>query len=221
MKKNLLPWQLLTLAALVLPVLYLLWAWPQVPAQVPMQFGLDGRVHRYGSRDSLWLLTVALPLGVVLLFSALPRFDPKRRLDGESVNFQKLRLVTVALLGGINAYMLYLALHPGTGPGRGLVVGLGLFFALLGNYLTTVQPNYFVGIRTPWTLESPAVWARTHRVGGILFCVGGLLLAGLALVLPLAWAMPMLLVVVLGVATFSYAYSYILFRQQGNRPESA
>ena len=221
MKKNLLPWQLLTLAALVLPVLYLLWAWPQVPVQVPMQYGLDGRVNSYGSRDNLWLLTVALPLGVVLLFSALPRLDPKRRLDGESANFQKLRLVIVALVGGISSYTLYLALHPGTSPGRGLVVALGLFFALLGNYLTTVQPNYFVGIRTPWTLESPAVWARTHRVGGMLFCAGGLLLAGLATVLPLAWAMPMLLVMVLGTAVFSYAYSYVLFRQQANRPKTA
>ena len=219
MKKNLLPWQLLTLAALVLPMLYLLWAWPRVPAQVPLHFGPDGRVNGYGSRDRLWLLTVALPLGVALLFSALPRFDPKRRLDGDSVNFQKLRLVTVALLGGINSYILYLALHPGTGPSRGLVVALGLFFALLGNYLSTVQPNYFVGIRTPWTLESPAVWARTHRVGGILFCVGGLLLAGLALVLPLAWAMPMLLAMILGIAAFSCIYSYVLFRQQAHPPK--
>ena len=218
MKKNLLPWQLLTLAALVLPVLYLLWAWPQLPTLVPMQYGLDGHVNSYGSRNYLWLLATMLPLGVVLLFSVLPRLDPKRRLDGASANFQKLRLVVVSLIGGVNCYTLYLAMHPGAGPGRGLAVALGMFFALLGNYLTTVQPNYFVGIRTPWTLESSAVWARTHRVGGILFCVGGLLLAGLAVVLPLAWVMPMLLAVVLSIAAFSYIYSYVLFRQQANRP---
>ena len=101
MKKNLLPWQLLTLAALVLPVLYLLWAWPQLPTQVPMQYGLDGHVNSYGSRNYLWLLATALPLGVVLLFSVLPRLDPKRRLDGASANFQKLRLVVVSLIGGV------------------------------------------------------------------------------------------------------------------------
>ena len=221
MKKNLLPWQLLTLLALVLPTLYLLWAWPQVPAQVPLQYGLDGHVNRYGSRDSLWLLTGALPVGLALLFSALPRFDPKGRLDGESVNFQKLRLTVVGLLGGVNTYLLYLTLHPGTGPGRGLAVLLGVCFALLGNYLTTVQPNYFVGIRTPWTLESPTVWARTHRVGGMVFCAAGLLVAGFALVLPLPWVYPVLLVLVVGTALFGYAYSYMAFRQQQQSGEAA
>ena len=76
MKKNLLPWQLLTLLALALPALYLLWAWPHVPAQVPLQYGFNGHVNRYGSRDSLWLLTGALPVGLALLFGALPRLDP-------------------------------------------------------------------------------------------------------------------------------------------------
>ncbi|WP_210521490.1 SdpI family protein [Hymenobacter terricola] len=220
MKKNLLPWQFLTLVVLVLPSIYLLKVWPALPDQVPSHFGLDGQANGYTSRNQLWLLTLALPLGVALLFAVLPRLDPKHRLDGDSVNFQKLRLAVVALLGGLACYVLYLAMHPGTPPGRGLAVLLGLFFAFLGNYLTTVQPNYFVGIRTPWTLESPAVWARTHRVGGILFCVSGLLLAGLAFVLPPTWIEPVLLVFILGTAGFSYAYSYVVFREEArlNKP---
>ena len=221
MKKNLLPWQLLTLLALALPALYLLWAWPQVPAQVPMHYGIDGQANRYDSRNGLWLLTLALPVGVALLFAALPHLDPKRRLDADSVNFQKLRLAVVALLGVINSYTLYLTLHPGTGPGRELAVLLGVFFVFLGNYLTTVQPNYFVGIRTPWTLESPGVWARTHRLGGMVFCVAGLLTTGLALVLPLAWVYPALLALVLGTALFCYAYSYVAFRQERQASKAA
>ena len=130
------------------------------------------------------------------------------------MNFQKLRLAVAGLVGGVNAHVLYLTLHPGTGPGRGLAVLLGVCFALLGNYLATVQPNYLVGIRTPWTLESPAVWARTHRVGGRVFCAAGLLLAVLALVLPLAWVYPTLPVLVAGPAAFGYGYSYAAFRQQ-------
>ena len=214
MKKNLLPWQLLTLVALVAPSGYLLSVWGRLPAQIPTHFGLDGHANGYTSRDHLWLLTLGLPLGVALLFTALPRFDPKHRLDGNSVNFQKLRLAIVALLGGVACYALHAAQQPGMPSGRGVQVVLGLFLALVGNYLTTVQPNYFVGIRTPWTLESPAVWARTHRVGGILFCVGGLLVAALALVLPLAWLPAMLPGLVLGTAVFCYAYSYVVFRRE-------
>lgn len=221
MKKNLLPWQLLTLLALIVPSLYLLYVWPALPAQVPSHFGLNGHADGYTNRANIWLLTLALPLGVALLFTLLPLLDPKHRLDGNSPNFQKLRLAVVALLSSLACYSLYAALHPNTPPGRGLAVVLGLFFAFLGNYLTTVQPNYFVGIRTPWTLESPTVWARTHRVGGILFCLSGLLMAGLALVLPQAWTQTMLLVFILGTVVFCYAYSYVVFRREEQGRESA
>ena len=214
MKPNLLPWQLLTLVALVVPSLYLLYAWPALPAQIATHFGPDGQPNDYTSRANIWLLTLGLPLGVALLFTVLPRFDPKRRLDGTNVNFQKLRLAVVALLSSMACYTLYVALHPGTLPTRGIMVLVGLFLAFMGNYLTTVQPNYFVGIRTPWTLESPAVWARTHRLGGILFCLAGLLLAGLALVLPLPYVTPALLALLVGTALFCYAYSYVAFRQE-------
>lgn len=214
MKPNLLPWQLLTLVALVMPSLYLFYAWPALPAQIPTRFGLDGQANGYTSRANIWLLTLALPLGIALLFSILPRFDPKHRLDGNSANFQKLRLAIVALLSTMACYTLYVALHPSTPPTRGMMALLGLFFAFMGNYLTTLQPNYFIGIRTPWTLESPVVWARTHRIGGMLFCGAGLVLIVLALVAPLAWLPTAVLILVLGVAIFSYLYSYILFRQQ-------
>jgi uncharacterized membrane protein len=214
MKPNLLPWQLLTLVALVVPSLYLFYAWPALPAQIPTHFGLNGQANDYTSRGHIWLLTLALPLGIFLLFSILPRFDPKRRLDSSSVNFQKLRLAVVALLSALACYVLYVALHPGTQPTRGMMVLLGLFFAFMGNYLTTVQPNYFIGIRTPWTLENATVWARTHRLGGILFCLSGLLLLVLALVLPLRWLPGVLFALVMGPALVSYGYSYWVFRQQ-------
>ena len=214
MKNNLLVWQLLTLVAVVIPSVYLAYAWAELPAQVPSHFGANGQVNGYTSRQNLWLFTLALPLGTALLLTWLPHFDPKRQLDAGNVNFQKLRLAVVGLLSGIACYLVYLGLHPGAASATGIAVLVGVFFVFLGNYLTTVQPNYFVGIRTPWTLESPRVWARTHRTGGILFCLAGLLMVGLALVLPAAWTSRMMLVLILGTALFSYAYSYTAFRQE-------
>ncbi len=111
---------------MVLPLLYLAYAWPALPAHCDAA----GTTNGYTSRDNLWLLTFGLPVGVEALLSVLPQLGPKRRFDNSTVNFQKLRLALA-----------------------------GLFFAFLGNYLTTVQPNYFVGIRTPWMLRTP------HSVG--------------------------------------------------------
>ncbi|GAB3304204.1 SdpI family protein [Hymenobacter humi] len=220
MKKNLLPWQILTLVLLALPSLYLALSWSALPEQLPTHFGLDGRPNGFTSRANMWWMTLALPVGVALLLTVLPKLDPKRRLDGSTANFQKLRLALVGLVSGLACYSIYMALHPGAGSDRGVLVLLGVSFAFLGNYLTTVQPNYFVGIRTPWTLESATVWARTHRVGGILFFVSGLAIAGLALLLPMAWMKTIVLVLIIGTAVFCYAYSFVVYRQQQRLPES-
>lgn len=212
MQRSLSVWTLLTLLALLLPTFYLLWAWPALPAHIPSQFGM-GHIGQYTSRDQMWLLTSALPLGTYVLLTALPRFDPRRRLAADSRSFQKLTLLLVGGLSALACYCLYLALHPERLPEREMGAGISLFFALLGNYLTTVQPNYFVGIRTPWALESDLVWLKTHRLVGRLFFGGGLGLAALAVVGPLAWFEPTLLIVVLGIVGLGYGYSYWLYQR--------
>lgn len=95
-----------------------------------------------------------------------------------------------------------------------MAVVLGLFFALVGNYLTTVQPNYFVGFKTPWALEFPRIWARVHRLGGRLFFASGLLSAVLALVFPVQVATVVLLVGVFASVAVVYWYSYWLYKKE-------
>lgn len=221
MKNPFSPWQFLSVLVLLVPSLYLWHLWPSLPAQVPTHFGLDGQPNGYSERSTLWLLTLGLPLGTLLLFTVLPRLDPKRRLDGAGINYQKLGLAVVAMTSSLAGYVLYAAVHPGTDVGQGVTVLVGLSFAFMGNYLTTVQPNYFIGIRTPWTLESPTVWARTHRVGGIAFCVAGLLIAGLALVLSASLAHMVLITFILLTVGFAYVYSYLVFRQEEQARKAA
>ncbi|WP_167855499.1 SdpI family protein [Hymenobacter fodinae] len=214
MKLTFSPWQLLTLAVVVLPGLYLAYTWPALPNQIPTHFGADGQANGFTAKQHMWLPCIALPLGLYLLLLLLPRLDPKHRLATESANFQKLTLALVGLTASLNMLSLYTALHPQKHPGQLLVLVLGLFFALIGNYLTTVPPNYFVGIRTPWALEFPDNWARTHRLAGRLFFVTGLLSVALGLVWPGEVAIVTLLSGVLGTALVAYVYSYWLYRQQ-------
>lgn len=214
MKRSPSIWHLLTLLVLVLPTLYLLWAWPFLPAHIPFQFGI-GHLGDYTSRDHVWLLTSALPIGTYLLLAALPRFDPRRRLVADSHSLQKLTLLLVGGLSALACYSLYLALHPQQLPDREMGAGVSFFLALIGNYLTTVQPNYFIGIRTPWALESDIVWSKTHRLVGRLFFWGGLGLVALAVAGPLAWFEPTLLFVAVGTVGLGYGYSYWLYQQLG------
>jgi uncharacterized membrane protein len=60
---------------------------------------------------------------------------------------------------------------------------IGILIALLGNYFQSIRPNYFIGIRTPWTLENETVWKKTHRLGGRLWFGGGLIIIILTLIL--------------------------------------
>jgi uncharacterized membrane protein len=212
MKHSFSGWHLLTLPVLVLPTLYLLWAWPALPPRIPSHFGI-GSIGDYTSRDHIWLLTSALPMGTYALLTALPRFDPRRRLAADSRSLHKLTLLLVGGLSALACYCLYLALHPERLPGREMGASIALFFALLGNYLTTVQPNYFLGIRTPWALESDIVWLKTHRLVGRLFFGGGLVLAALAVLGPLEWFEPTLLFVLLGAVGLGYGYSYWLYQR--------
>lgn len=205
-------WQILPLPFLVLPSLFLLWAWPALPARIPSHFGI-GSIGDYTSRDNIWLLTSALPLGTYLLLVTLPRFDPRRRLADDSRSLHKLTLLLVGGISLLACYSLYLALHPQHLPGWEMGAGICLFLVLLGNYLTTVQPNYFLGVRTPWTLESDLVWLKTHRLMGRLFFGGGLALLSLLVLGPLAWFEPALLVLVLGAVGIGYGYSYWVYCQ--------
>lgn len=219
MKLSLSIWQVLTLVVLIIPTLYLLWVWPVLPDRIPSHFGGDG-IDGYTNRADAWVLTTALPLGVYLLLLFLPRFDPRRRLSVDNRSLHKLSLLLVGFISALSCYSLYLALHPAVLPGRGMNVGLALFFALLGNYLTTVQPNYFLGMRTPWALESDVVWTKTHRLVGRVFFGGGLAAALLALLGPADWFEPVFLMLVLGVTVLGYGYSYWVYKQCSADSES-
>jgi uncharacterized membrane protein len=212
MKLSLSIWQVLTLLVLIIPSVYLLWSWSALPEHIPSHFGSNG-IDGYTSRANAWVFTTALPLGVYLLMHFLPRLDPRRRLSADSRSLHKLGLLLVGFISALGCYLLHLALHSEELPGRGMNVGIALFFTLLGNYLTTVQPNYFLGIRTPWALESDVVWTKTHRLVGRLFFGGGLVATLLALLGPAAWFEPAFLTLVLGTTLLGYGYSYLVYKQ--------
>lgn len=207
-------WHSLTLLAMVLPALYLAYTWKALPAQIPTHFDIGGNADGYTGKENIWMVCILLPLSIYLLLVFVPRLDPKQRLDASNPNYHKLMLAFVGLLSGTGVYCLYVALHPAVKPGRGMAIVLGLFFALVGNYLTTVQPNYFVGFKTPWALEFPRIWVRVHRLGGRLFFASGLLSALLALLFPVEVATVALLVGIFASVAVVYWYSYWLYKKE-------
>jgi uncharacterized membrane protein len=95
---------------------------------------------------------------------------------------------------------------------RAVNLGLGLLLIVIGNYLGKVTRNFFVGIRTPWTLASDEVWLRTHRLGGVLFVSGGAVILIGAFVGGVS-ALAVTTTVIIGIAAFLTVYSYVIYRR--------
>lgn len=152
--------------------------WNRVPAQMPTHWNIRGEVDGYGGRLEGLLLLPMIALGLYVMLLVLPRLDPGRANYASFAGpYTVIRVAMLALMLGIHTLVLATALGYAVNAGRWIPVGVGALFVVLGNVMGKVRPNYFVGIRTPWTLASARSWEKTHRLGGRLFVVAGIALA--------------------------------------------
>ena len=188
-----------------------LYFYPQMPDIIPTHWGVDGTVDGYGPRWTMLILAV-LPLAFLALFAIVPRMDPK------GANYEKFRplwqgfIIAITLLMAAVSWLTEAAvfgLLPQQGKLPGLLVGgpIGVMFILLGNYMPRVRQNYTFGIKTPWTLADEVVWQRTHRVGGLVFVLMGVVIFLNAL-FPTASTGGVIGAVVV------YLYSYLLYKKR-------
>lgn len=208
-------WLGLVIAALA--IAFSIWAYPQLPDQVPTHWNLRGEPDGYSSR----LLGAALLPLMILAFTGIAQVLP--RIDPRSANYAKFIRVywlmingILVLLGAMHAAMLGNALGAPVNIGRIAPVGVGLLFILLGNYFGQVEPNWFLGIRTPWTLSSDTVWRKTHRTGAWLFVIGGVLMIACGFLKKTAVYMVFGFTIGL-VAVVPIVLSYVLWRREQAR----
>jgi uncharacterized membrane protein len=202
-----------------------------LPAQVPVHWNFAGHADRYGSKLELVLFG---PLGIACIWAlllVLSRIDPRRaedRLsepsdvgttDKEGSYWTVIHLVVVAL-ALLHGAILLAASGVVSGPNRVIAVALALLLLLPGNFMGRLRPNWFVGIRTPWTLASDEVWRRTHRLAAALMVGGGLLLLPLALLLPAMQAMVAALVVTLLATLGPAVWSYFAWQKTRKAPQA-
>lgn len=200
-----------------LPLIFLLHQYPLLPPRVALHFNLQGEVDRYGAKQELLttiLVLCGIPLGVSLLVRFLPSIDPKKKVQYSQSVLIKISYAVVFLFTVLNFLIIYSTEAGHFIMNTRLILSLiALFFAYMGSSFDNLKPNYFVGIRTPWTLENETVWKKTHQLGRRLWLPGGLLLAVLCWVLP---GMAALIVFFIGIAVMvliPVVYSYFCYRQ--------
>ena len=202
------------LVIVVLAAAISIWAYPRLPPTVATHWNLRGTPDGFSSRGLAVAIMPLLIVGMTGLFNVLPKIDPRRE------NYARFLTSYWLIANAVIVFMLVAhAMIIASGLGfsvrvdRLMPVGVGLLFVFLGNYLTRVEPNWFVGIRTPWTLSSDTVWRKTHRTGGWLMVIGGLVLA-IGAFLPHGAFLPLLVVTILLVALIPIVQSYVLWKRE-------
>ncbi len=195
----------------LLPLLLVFLALPFLPEQIPTSWGFDGQVT-YSGKNTLWLLAAISPI-IALLYQFLPRIDPKRSNYARFQSFYDGFGIAIPLfLLFMLSVTLVESFRPGTlNVGRVVTAAVSVLFLVLGTLMGKLKPNWFVGIRTPWTLADPDVWTKTHRLGGWTFFLTGLMNLPLALLAPepiYAWAFFLLLFGAIALTIFMSWYWY-------------
>ncbi|GAA4453116.1 SdpI family protein [Nibrella saemangeumensis] len=214
MKKNVMYSEWVLLLTLALPFVTLLFLYNQLPESVPFHFGADGQPDRFGPKLGLVGIFGGMTVFLYLLFRLIPAIDPKQNLNTSA--YYKIRLVISVFWGVLMSFMWYAITTESAGESllSYILAGAGLMLAGIGNVMYSIRPNYFVGIRTPWTLESETVWRRTHQKAAPVFVAVGLLAAVLALLLPLPVKVWAFMGSIMLVVFWSLWYSYYIYRQE-------
>ena len=150
--------------------------YPSLPDRVPIHWNLNGEVNGYGSKFYGAFGLPLMNLGIYLLFLVLPYIDPKRKnYESFKSTYQYLKYILIIFLLGMEVTTFLTATGVTANRPVLIQVFISLLFILIGNVMGRFKHNYFVGIKTPWTLANEEVWRKTHRMAGPLWVIGGII----------------------------------------------
>tara|TARA_E500000318_G_scaffold110628_1_gene126672 strand:+ start:6344 stop:6991 length:648 start_codon:yes stop_codon:yes gene_type:complete len=198
----------------LLPFLYLAYVWNQLPEQVPLHYNIKGEVDRYGDKSELILIPFLLPVLIYLIFLAVPYIDPKKQIQKMGNKYHNLKLVLTTFMSALALFIIYTGKNQSFANPNIIFLVIGVLYLILGNYFKTIKANYFIGIRTPWTLENETIWKATHKLGGKVWFVGGLLVIICSLLLDKEINAKVFLGITVIIALIPIIYSYLLYRKQ-------
>ncbi|OCL26766.1 hypothetical protein U472_11745 [Orenia metallireducens] len=191
-----------------------LWAYPQLPEQIPSHWNMRGEVDGYTAKPFGAFMNLLIGVAVYLGFYFLAKIDPLKD------NYNRFNRGYLLIRDTIITFFVILNLMPvlsGLGYIKDVSRSIFILFSLLmismGNYMPTFKRNWFLGIKTPWTVSSEEVWNHTHRIGGKLFMLGGLLGLIESIFMDSTY---LFLIGVIGASLGSTIYSYWLYKKIGD-----
>jgi uncharacterized membrane protein len=187
--------------------------YPQLPAKIASHWNSVGEVNGYMGKFWGTFLLPIIMLGIFAIYVAIPFLDP---LKGNIQTFRKSYNAFWVLFETFFLYIYSMTIVWNLGYmfnfTTAIVPAIAVLFFFIGSFLKNVKRNWFVGIRTPWTLSSDEVWEKTHKLGGKLFQASALI-SLLALVVRGDIVIFIILVPVIVSAGIAVAYSYVEYKR--------
>ena len=201
----------------LVPLVYLLSIWQGLPEEMAMHFDLKGNPDRYGNKSELLIMAAALSAMSILIYFGLSniyKIDPKKYAADNKDRLHRMGFAIAIFIVALTCFIIY-----STSKGnmrismRYIFAGIGLLLCLMGNYMHTIKPNYFAGLRLPWTLNNEDNWRRTHLLAGKVWFIGGLVIAILCLIVPDTAAIILFFIATIILILVPVIYSYRLYRK--------
>jgi len=187
--------------------------YPHVPGQMATHWNSQGEVDGYMSKFWGLFFMPLLITGLAIMFLVIPRIDPKKEnVEKFRTYYDRFIIIFISFMVAVHFQMLLWNIGIRVNPNVMLPAGIGILFYYTGILMENAERNWFIGIRTPWTLSSDRVWRKTNRLGGKLFRIAGIIsLFGAAFS---ELAILFIIVPVLFAAGFSVVYSYSEYQKE-------
>lgn len=189
--------------------------WNQLPDLMASHWNANDQVDGYMSKFAGVFMIPLMTLGLFLLFLVVPNIDP---LKANIAQFRDVFNLFIVLMVAFMLYIYALTLrwnlgYTDFGMSKAMLPAMGILFFFIGYMLRKAKRNFFIGIRTPWTLSSDTVWDETHRIGSVLFMVSGVF-AFIGSLFGGMMAFWFLFVPIIGSTLITLVYSYVIYQRE-------
>lgn len=208
MKKHLFP-----LCLIAISLVSWLLLWDKLPGSLPSHWGVNGEVDKTSSTLVSFLFSNALLIAMYLMMVILPKIDPfKTNYRNFTKSYYKIMYAIISMFFAISYSILLIGLGVDLDMTKLITVALGALFIILGYSMPKIEQNFFVGIRTPWTISNETVWKKTHALGGKLYFTSGVI-ALVTLFISSDFALFAIIVPAILASIISVIYSYVIHKK--------
>ena len=203
---------------IIVPAVYLAIIWNKMPQMIATHFDINGDANKFSTKKEFLIflrIMILVSGGIYLILTNIYRIDPKKYAADNKYRLQRLAFAVVVFMTAISLMVIYAGVHGKVRLNiRYLFALMGLLWAIVGNYMHNIKPNYFAGFRLPWTLENEDNWKKTHLLAGKLWFAGGLLITIICLIVPQKFVLLIWFIILAPMVFVPTIYSYVLYKKQ-------